>query len=255
MSLTIIKNKNSVPLCIIDGGESDGTKIYLNKELDKKENKFSKSFNELKIEDSGIFQQLVDTTKEREIGLITGASGSGKSYYINNYCIQYKKAYKGQEIYLFSNVDEDKSLKVKLNRVNIDEELYNDPLSVKDFQNSLVIMDDIDVIKNKKIKDAVYQIMNEILETGRHYNVSLLMSVHYPNKSNIRTILNECHFYVYFPWSSIKATNYVLENYLGVDKDKIKRIKKTKSRWACVFKNFPSAVITEKLIFMLTNDD
>jgi hypothetical protein len=47
----------------------------------------------------------------------------------------------------------------------------------------------------------------------------------------------------------------VLENYLGVDKNDIKKIKSTKSRWACVFKNFPQAVICEKNIFMLSNED
>jgi energy-coupling factor transporter ATP-binding protein EcfA2 len=256
MSLNI--SKKGHPLCIIKGGEHNGTKIYVSDEIpsDKtKKSNLNKTFEKLKLEDDGVFQQIPDTAKEREVGLVCGQSGSGKSTYIKKYCQEYKKTYKNREIYMFSNLKEDETLKdLKINRIKIDEDLIDEPLTVDDFKDSLVLFDDIDVIRSKQIKDAVYQIMNEILETGRHFNVSCVMTVHYPNKPNIRTMLNECHFFVYFPWGAIKSTHYVLENYLGVDRENTKKIKSTKSRWACVFRSFPQVVVTEKNIFMLAHE-
>jgi hypothetical protein len=248
-------HKKGKPICIIKGGEYDNTKIFLSDDIPNKDAKVKKNFENLKIDD-GLIQQIPDTKKEREVGMVCGQSGSGKSHYIKNYCKEYKKAYKNREIYMFSNLSSDETLKdLKIKRIKIDNTLLTEPLVVEDFKDSLVLFDDIDVIRDKNYKNAVYQLMNEILETGRHFNVSCIMTVHYPNKPNIRTMLNECHWFVYFPWGAIKSTHYVLENYLGVDKDNLKKIKATKSRWACIFRNFPQAVLTEKYIFMLANEE
>jgi energy-coupling factor transporter ATP-binding protein EcfA2 len=257
MSLNI--SKIGHPLCIINGGDYNGTKVYVSDEIpnDKvKKSNLNKTFEKLKIEDEGVFQQIPDTKKEREVGMVCGQSGSGKSTYIKKYCKEYIKSYKKNNIYMFSNLKEDETLKdLKINRIKIDDSLITEPLTVEDFKDSLVLFDDIDVIRDKKVKEAVYQVMNEILETGRHFRVSCVMTVHYPNKPNIRTMLNECHFFVYFPWGAIKSTHYTLENYLGVDRENLKKIKSTKSRWACIFRNFPQVVLTEKNIFMLANEE
>lgn len=259
MSLTITKSKTNSPLCEIKDGENDGIKIYVNTDIkqDEKKSKLKRDFTELKIND-GSFQQIPNTNQERDVIMVSGQSGSGKSYYINNYLKEYRKAYKKNDIYMFSNLKSDKTLKDSekhITRINIDNEILTDPINVEDFKNSLVLFDDIDVIKDKKLREAVYAILNEILETGRHFNVSCIMTVHYPNKANIRTMLNECHSFVYFPWGAIKSTYYVLENYLGVDKNIIKKIKKTKSRFACVYRSFPQPIITEREIFLLTNEE
>lgn len=242
------------PICMIKGGKYNKTKIYISDDIET-DNKLKRNFSKLKIED-GLFQ-IIPNNKSRMVGMITGASGSGKSHFIKNYCIEYHQKCKDRPIYLFSNLTSDETLDPLnyIKRIIIDESLIDDPITVEDFKNCLVLFDDIDVIRDKQIKNAVYQILNEILETGRHMGTSCLMTVHYPNGNNIKTLLNECHFYCYFPWGATRANNYVLENYLGVDKNDIKKIKSTKSRWACVFKNFPQAVICEKNIFMLSNED
>jgi hypothetical protein len=38
--------------------------------------------------------------------------------------------------------------------------LIEDPIEIKEFENSILIFDDIDVIPDKKIREAVYKIMN-----------------------------------------------------------------------------------------------
>jgi energy-coupling factor transporter ATP-binding protein EcfA2 len=250
MSLNL--EKEGSPICIIKGGKNNGEKVYLTDKIDDDDKlKKVKSYQNMALKD-GVFQQIPNTRKEREIGVIVGASGSGKSTYVKKYIVEYKKVYKNRPVFMFSNITEDETLKdVKINRIKIDETLLNDPLSVQDFSESLVLFDDIDVISNKLLKEAVYQIMNEILETGRHFKVSSLMTSHLSNGVNMKRILNESHFFVYFPFGSTRQTIYTLENYIGVDKNDIKKIKGTKSRWACVFKNYPQVVLTEKHIFML----
>ena len=59
-------------------------------------------------------------------------------------------------------------------------------------QDSLVIMDDIDVINPKKVKDAVFHILNEILQIGRHFNITCIVTNHLPTDfQRTRIILNE----------------------------------------------------------------
>ena len=63
-----------------------------------------------------------------------------------------------------------------------------------------MIFDDIDSLANKKIKEAVYQLLNEILQIGRHHKMSAIITNRSPTNFNrAKIILNECHIVVYFP--------------------------------------------------------
>ena len=50
-----------------------------------------KEFKRLKLPKESQFQHTPDPTRERDIIYITGASGSGKSYYTRKYLEEYKK--------------------------------------------------------------------------------------------------------------------------------------------------------------------
>jgi hypothetical protein len=66
-----------------------------------------------------------------------------------------------------------------------------------------------------------------------------------------RRILNECHSVTYFPFSgSNVGTKRLLEDYLGLDKKTIKKIKDQKSRWATIYKNYPNVIMTESNIWL-----
>ena len=43
---------------------------------------------------------------------------------------------------------------------------------------SVIIFDDIDVISDKKIRDGVYALLNQVLEIGRHFKITCLMTNH-----------------------------------------------------------------------------
>jgi len=179
-------------------------------------------FKSSQISNDWKFQQVPNTKSEREILYITGRSGSGKSTYTRMYLEQYKKKYKNNPIYMFSSLKEESLDSVKPQRFKIDDRLHQDPIQVEDLKDSIVIFDDIDVISNRKIKEAVYNILNQVLEIGRHYKISCIVTNHLPTNGNwTRRILNESSCFVYFPASSSGKIKYVLTEYIDIDKKKL----------------------------------
>lgn len=244
-------DKEGRPFAKIIGGK------YNNQIVSVTDNKSDKGFRSLGIANDAKFQLIPNPKTEREILYITGPSGSGKSTFVRKYLEQYKKTYKDREIYLFSSLPDDESLDdIQPKRVRIDEELYTDPLPIKEFENSVVIFDDIDVISDKKIRDAVYSLLNQVLEIGRHFNITCLMTNHLPsNRSDTRRILNECHAFVYFPRSSSSKIKYVLNEYIGLDRKQITEFKKMNSRWICVLKSYPGVYLSEQKLGLLNLED
>jgi len=245
-------------LAIIEGGVKNKNKIVSICTNEEEEDDIKKAFRSIQLQEGQKFQQVPDENTERQIMYITGASGSGKSTYIANYCKRYKKAFPNNEIYVFSALGEDKSLDViKPNRLKLDERMVTDPLTVDDFKDSMAIFDDIDVIGDKKIRDAVYQVLNALLETGRHTKTSVCISNHLPTAGkDTRRVLNEAHSVIWFPHSGNGVgMRRLLIDYLGLDKLIIKKIKKMKTRWACLFKNYPTIIMTETSMFLTADED
>lgn len=242
-------------LAKVEGGKYDKKIISVTSELKTEEDDYSKPFHRITID--GKFQQVPNPDTEREILYITGASGSGKSTYTANYIKNYKKMFPKNPIYCFSALNDDESLDVvKPKRIVIDESLLSDPIPISDFSSSCVVFDDIDVISDKKQRDAVYSLLNQALEVGRHHKITVVITSHLATSGkDTRRVLNECMSVTYFPFSgSNVGTKRLLEDYLGLDKDTIKLIKSKKSRWATVFKNYPQVVMTEKDCWLPAED-
>jgi len=95
------------------------------------------------------------------------------------------------------------------------------------------------------------------LETGRHFNIEVVYTSHLAcNGLDTRRILNECKSVTIFP-SGLggKAMKYLLDNYLGLDKNQIKKIKKLNSRWVTISKGAKMSVISQTECFVLNNHD
>jgi len=242
-------------LCVIDGGKHNSKAISVVSDTDHED--LLRTFNKLTLAD-GKFQQIPNPDTEREILYVTGASGSGKSTYTANYIKKYKKMFKNNEVYCFSALKDDTSLDViEPKRVRIDDELVTNPIAVDEFANSLVVFDDIDVISDKKQREAVYSLLNQILEVGRHHKISCVITNHLPTAGrDTRRVLNECHSVTYFPHSgSGVGMKRLLQDYLGMDKQSILKIKKLKTRWCTIFKNYPTVAMTERDIWLMAADD
>jgi hypothetical protein len=239
-------------LAKIEKGKFNGKVVSISADDDD----VDKPLTHIQIPDEGKFQQIPDPEVERQIIYVFGPSGSGKSYYSKMYIKQWKKQNPGGEVFLFSSLDDDESLDdIKPQRIKIDKKLVNEPIDTEVFKDSMVIFDDIDVIRDKDIKEAIYDILNSILEIGRHFNINCILTNHLPsNGKDTRRILNECHSITYFPHSGAgRQQRYFLENYAGLDIKEMKKIKKMKTRWATIFKTYPMCVMTEKSLF--TFDD
>jgi adenylate kinase family enzyme len=202
---------------------------------------------------------MPDPNTERQILYITGASGSGKSTYTARYTKLYKQIFKNNPVFVFSALKDDESLDViKPKRIKISKEtLLDDPILIEDLKDSLCIFDDIDVISDKDLKNEVYNILNQILETGRHFKISCIITNHLPsNGTYTRRILNECHSVTYFPHSGNngKIKKFLLDQ-IGLDKQDFINNKKAKSRWATIFKNYPMVNMTQKEIRLMDDED
>lgn len=241
------------PICRIEGGKLDKKFVHLSIDDDDDEEGDVK----MKLPKESKFTHTPNTKQERDILYITGASGSGKSYYASQYIKNYKKSFPENLVVLISPITDDEKLNELCKRVKIDETLISNPLMPTDVKDTLVIFDDIDVIQQKPLREALYRFLNQILELGRHTRTSCIITNHLPtNGTETRRMLNECHSITYFPSSGSKRQlNNLLENYIGMDTKDIKKAKKLGSRWITIFKNYPQFVMSEREIYKLSEED
>jgi len=216
--------------------------------------------NEMELKDTEKFEPCPNTNKERDVLYIFGQSGSGKSFYVQMYAGNYRVLHPKNNIYVFSSLESDKGGldKIKgIKRIKLDADFINDAIiPTADFTNSLVIFDDVDNISDKKTKAVVWTYLNNMLQTGRHFSISVAMTFHVSAGGNqTKMILNEATSLTFFP-TTIGGRNlkYICDSYLGMDKDQIKKLKKINSRWITIHKTYPKVILSEKNAFILKND-
>lgn len=201
------------------------------------------------------FEVAVNTEIERQIVYVSGASGSGKSYWTRRYVDAYQKAYPKREVYLLSAISEDSSIdKIKnLHRIRLNEAFVEDTLTAEDFKDSCVIFDDCDTISNSKLRKKVMAIQDDILQTGRHFNVTAIITSHVAcNGKDTRLILAEAHIITFFPSAmSIRGLKYLLESYIGLDKADISKVKNLPGRSVSYIRGYPRALVSEKEVFLI----
>ena len=188
---------------------------------------------------NGECSPMFDTTKERQVFMITGMSGSGKSTYTGDLIKAYHKQHPKNDVFVFSNKTEDPALdKYKIKRIPIDEDLLEDHINLDELRSSLVIFDDIEGNPSKEINREMDRLRDLILQQGRSYKVSFIYISHLANNyKQTRTILNECNAITIFPAMTTKyALKYLLEKYFGFDKNDINKVVHLPSRWVTIYK-------------------
>lgn len=191
----------------------------------------------------------------RQILYVTGASGSGKSYYTAGYMREYRKMFPKNPIIIFSSLEKDKTLDDIKNtkRMVLDEKFYNTPLSIEDFKDSLVVYDDTETISNEFIQQKITNIKNLILTTGRHTNTFCLITSHNTNaglKTKLTLLESHCITIFLFSMGS-KALKYLLETSFGFDRKQIDKIKSLDSRWVTILRTNPITIMYEKGVFTM----
>ena len=240
------------PIAIIRGGELDKEIIYLDTGEDENEDNVREI--DLDPKSEGKIELLPSQKKgERHFIVISGKSGSGKSFWTRNYIKNWLKLFPKNPVFIFSPVMEDKAYDdLKIQRVILDESLLEDPIDVEDLENSLCIFDDHDQIKEPQIKAEIKRLIDNIAEIGRHKNISCCVLIHkIANFKDTRNLLNEATHTVLFLRGFKGGINkYYLTKYQELDKKEIEKVYKLPSRWVCFQCNYPAYIMYEKGVYV-----
>jgi len=207
--------------------------------------------------ESGHFELLPSCDpKKRDVFYIAGASGSGKSYIAKGIAEYYQKLFPDRHVYLISKLDADPGtldkMKKPCKRISV-QSLVDSPPTLDEFKDCMIIFDDWDTFGGKEEK-AVLSFIEDAAIMGRHSNTSILILSHYlTNFKKSRLMLLEATHFVLYPMStSAHALNYLLKNYIGLDKDDVRDLRKL-GRWICIKKTFPQYLVSASYAKLLHN--
>lgn len=228
--------------------------------------KYQSKTNEIMLNDSElefIPYQGNEVNVQRQGIFLGAAAGSGKTFWVANYCRQFNKLYPKSPIYLFSSkpitdeveFDTVKRIKqVPLTNESLDQ-IIEDGLYqafVSKSGQSLVLFDDYDCLE-KGLEKKVELILNSILQLGRSSRIYYIISKHTLNDGKkTKIIWSESSEIVLFPNGlSRYSLIYAMRQYLGFDQEMIERILRHKSRWVLIHTRVPRYFITQNSIGLL----
>ena len=237
----------------IKGGKRDGQYLYItDNDTEDKEASI-----EVKVKDGRLIPLPNKDVVEKIY--ISAPSGAGKSYWSGQWIKEYKKMFKDSDIFLFSSIAHDIALdKYDPVRITLDEDLIQDPIQPSEIEDSLTVFDDIDTLRNARLKASITGLRDWLLEQGRHFNIRMLITSHLlSNYKSTRQVLNEATAVVVFPKSG-SGTYHIknfLKTYCGFDKDQKKKFINLPSRWVAIYRSYPMYVIYEKGAYLPENND
>ena len=199
--------------------------------------------------------QDLKNNNTRQILYISGASGSGKSYYTSLYLKRYNKMFPKNPIYVFSVLTEDDVIDRCKNIVRIDfkdESFYKaDFTDITKFKDSLVLYDDTEMISDPFIHQKIKQLQDLVLTTGRHESVFCIVTSHNCCAGpRTKLILAESNSITLFADNMGRSTmDYALKSGFGFTTKQIDQISKLDSRWFTILRTVPICVMHEKGIF------
>lgn len=212
-----------------------------------------KGFKSITVNEGGI-KPTFNKDEERKVIYISGMSGCGKSTFVSMMIDNYKRIFPDNRILFFSNKPTDPEIDKHdfVIRIELNEDIYNDPFTLDDLRNSLVVFDDTEYIKDKQINIELDRLRDLILQQGRSYHISFCYISHQLNNyRQSRIILNETHLCVLFPqMTTTYSLKYLLEKYFGFTKHDVAKLKTLPSRWVAINK-MPPAVIHDKGVYMI----
>jgi GTPase SAR1 family protein len=187
---------------------------------------------------------------------VFGPSGVGKSTWISAFFKKYLQYYPKNDIYIFSpKLDDPAYAKIKnLHYVKINDDILEFPLDVSEFKNSICCFDDIESITDKRHNEAIRIFRNQCYEIGRAPSNITSIAVHHVILANEKTkiILNESDEVVLFPKSNFSQIKSLVTRYYGFGRDDVNYIKDVPSRWVVVKRSYPTTIISENAVKVLS---
>lgn len=193
----------------------------------------------------------------RQILYISGASGSGKSFYTSMYLKQYSRMFPKNPIYLFSSLAKDDIIDKCKNVVRIDfkdKSFYEATYTIENFKDSLILYDDTEMISSKFISTKLRDLQDLILTTGRHSGTFFIITSHKCNdRDKTKLVLSESNSITLFTDTmGAKQLDYALTSGFGFNSKEIDIIRRLDTRWITVLRTAPVTVMHEKGIFTLS---
>ena len=197
--------------------------------------------------------------KGRDVIMVGGKSGSGKSFIAMNFIKRYSRLWPKRPIRLVSYLKEDETIdKAKAaERIDADNWVENPP-ELEYFEDSLLVLDDVEGFErsDKDVFHAIQRVVDMIATTGRHAAASILNCSHLlTDYKRTRLWLGESNQFCVFPnGASLKQLNTLLGSYAGADGREIRKMRSVPSRWVCLRTSFPPVVILENGAYLLHSD-
>lgn len=258
--------------CNIGCGSSDEVccnscnNILYHKNHCKIKNNKLQNMKNIKLGDGYKFQIMPSNLpfQNRSLEYITAPAGAGKSFFVSNYLIEFRKCFKNCKVFMISRKDKDILLDEYIDkRINPDDMVDVD-LRADDFKSekgkiNLLIFDDVDSCpadKKNNVKGAVYKLMDDVIEIGRSLGIYCVVTSHIPANGAMESkrIINGATSITLFLNCLNMNAMYLLEKHLGLSKDEIKKIKKLEGRTVTINKSVhPHIIISEKECYMVTN--
>ena len=191
--------------------------------------------------------------------LICGNTGSGKSWFCKEFIKHNRR--KGQTILLFCPFEDDESFKglkdiIYCDLDNLEDEIDRE-FTIEDIpKHSIVIFDDIDSSRDKKLVKRLESLRDKCLQIGRHkeYDISTISIIHNAMAGNATKVcLRESSAFVCFPAWNMRDTKALLKTYSGYTEKAINELLSQSSRWAYCCKRSPTYYITEHSVRLFTN--
>lgn len=209
----------------------------------------------LENKESFIFPYITDKDNERIY--ISGKSGSGKTYnFIRPYIINFLNKFKSNVYYFSSKMKDNAVDDLDIIRVEPDY-IENKELLISDFttknKKNLIVFDDIQDYKTKKLNEKVAQFRNEVLRNGRSEGLYILYVNHKPN-AGFQTAeqIFEATAVVIFPKQSGESDyNLMMSKYLGIKPKEMEILKNAKSKYVYISKSKPAYAISDNYVLSL----
>lgn len=177
------------------------------------------------------FEPIIPYNVERWVCYIYGKAGNGKSLLASQLALQYKTLNPKNKVFYICSTDikEDRNFSKFDFVMPLDaDKIYSFDMSQDDeremikklLSNSLVIFDDLDMAKNRKLVTAL---QFKLIEVGRKFGISVLIVTHINCAGHTtKMILNELD--MYFCFKAGLKNNRLLELYNGYKKEDLEKI-------------------------------
>jgi hypothetical protein len=212
----------------------------------------AKSGREINLSSGKFVPIPMNIEGQRQVTVATGPSGSGKSFFGSGQAEIFHEMKPENDILLFTKKDDDPAFDKLpfVKRVDLTS-LLETKIEPSEIPHTLCIFDDFETL-DKELKEAVVKLKDDILVTGRQYDIPVIICSHISRDAKAtKHDNNESTHYVVYKNGNVMHNKKLLKEYVGLDAATIEKVLKQPSRWMMISKWAPMHVITENSAFLI----